>query len=192
MIQLLHPSSGIKLIQKSVVDQKQISNLVDDVSYIAHEANALSDVIDTIPYNKKPGSEELSIIEMLIALDYDQQDYYRKILEEAFSSNKPISLLDYKQGSKSFETDENLKKDIQLVLSNIARHRSTLISLIENRPLKEWEKRIIRDEVEITVFDFVEEMIEKERGVLKRIAELVLAYQNDRQFHRNVETRINS
>lgn len=192
MIQPLHPSSGIKLIQKSVVDQKQISNLVEDVSYIAYEANALSHVIETIPYSKKPGSEELSIIEMLFTLDSDQQEYYSKVLEKVFSSNKPINLPDYEQGSESFEPDENLKNDIQLVLSNIASNRSKLISLIENKPLEDWKRKIIREDIEITVFDFVKEMIEKERGVLKRIAELVMAYQNDRQFHRNVETRINS
>lgn len=175
-----------------MVDEKQISNLVEDVSYIAYEANALSHVVDTIPYTKKPGSEELSIIEMLIVLDSDQQDYYRKVLEKVFSSNKPVHLLHYKQGSESFQAGENLKKDIQLVLSNIARHRSTFISLIENRPPEDWKKKIIKDKAEVTVFDFIKEMIEKERGVLKRIAELVLAYQNDRQFHRNVETRINS
>lgn len=177
-----------------MINQKQVLNLIEDVSYISFEIEALSKVINSVPYDRKPAPDELSIIDNLISFNSKQKGYYWKVIKDVFHSNKPLDLNDYDYISniEKDEIDEVFEKDVKLVLSEIAKHRDDITRLIEVQAVKDWKKTITKNKAETTIFNFVREMVQKERVVLKQIAELIAAFQNDRQFRRIIETRANN
>ena len=95
----------------------------------------------------------------------------------------------YIDPEESFETDEELAKDIQKLLYKISKHRVALIKLIEEFALIDWEREISKGKRTITIYDFVNQMVQKERATLKEIADLVLTYQKGKQTQREMESR---
>ncbi|MEX0723989.1 MAG: hypothetical protein WD357_03190 [Gracilimonas sp.] len=170
------------------VKQSQIDSLIDDVAYLEHEAEALKYVIDSVPYDQAP-PEGRSIAEILMFLDHAQQSYYRKVIEDAFKSVRPINLNTYIDPEETFEKDEELSKDIQKLLYKISKHRVALLNLIKNIQLIDWEREISKGRQTISLYDFTSQMVRKERSTLKEIADLVLTYQNSRQVQREIESR---
>ena len=55
--------------------------------------------------------------------------------------------------------------------------------MIENRPIIDWEKTIVKGRDSISLFSFVQSMVRKERIILKEIADLILSFQN-KQFQK--------
>lgn len=170
------------------IKQSQVDSLIDDVAYLEHEAEALKYVIDSVPYDERPSGGR-SIAEILMFLDHAQQTYYRKVIEDAFKSARPINLNAYSDPEDTFEPDEELSKDIQKLLYKISKHRVALLNLIKNINLIDWEREISRGKESLTLYDFASQMVRKERSTLKEIADLVLAYQNGKQMQREVENR---
>lgn len=170
------------------VKQSQIDSLVDDVAYLEHEAEALKYVIDSVPYDETPPGGR-SISEILMFLDHAQQNYYRKVIEDAFKSVRPINLNSYTSPEESFEIDEDLAKDIQKLLYKISKHRVALLKIVEEIPLIDWERDISKGKESITLYDFVYHMVRAERSTLKEIADLVMTYQNGKQVQREMESR---
>lgn len=169
------------------IKQSQVDRLIDDVAYLEHEAEALKYVIESVPYNEKPPSGR-SIAETLLLLDHAQQSYYRRVIDDAFQSVRPINLNSYPDYQDTFELDEDLAKDIQKVLYKICKHRVALLNLIKNIKLIDWEREISSGRSALTLFDFVQTMVDKERRVLKDIAALVLTYQSSKQSQRELES----
>ncbi|MTI86674.1 MAG: hypothetical protein FH748_01760 [Balneolaceae bacterium] len=170
------------------IKQSQVDKLIDDVSYLEHEAEALKYVIDSVPYQEKPPTGR-SIVGTLLFLDHAQQNYYRPVIEDAFKSARPINLNSYTHPKDSFELDEDRSKDIQKVLYKIAKHRVAIKKIIEDIPLIDWEREISRGRDTITLYDFVTHMVSKERRTLKEIADLILTYQNSKQSQRELNSR---
>jgi hypothetical protein len=170
------------------IKQSQIDSLIDDVAYLEHEAEALKYVIDSVPYNETPPGGR-SIVEILMFLDHAQQYYYRKVIEDAFKSLRPINLNAYTDPTETFEPNPDLAKDIQKVLYKISKHRVALLNSINNIQLIDWEREISKGKQSITLYDFTSQMVRKERSTLKEIADLVLSYQNSRQVQRELESR---
>lgn len=170
------------------IKQSQIDSLIDDVAYLEHEAEALKYVIDSVPYDETP-PEGRSIAEILMFLDHAQQQYYRKVIEDAFKSVRPINLNAYTDPEDSFEPDEELSQDIQKLLYKISKHRVALLNLIKNIQLIDWEREISKGKNSITLYEFTNQMVQKERSTLKEIADLVLTYQNSKQMQRELESR---
>jgi hypothetical protein len=170
------------------IKQSQIDTLIDDVAYLEHEAEALKYVIDSVPYDEAP-PEGRSIAEILMFLDHAQQNYYRKVIEDAFKSVRPINLNAYVEPEETFEKDEDLAKDIQKLLYKISKHRVALLNLIKNIQLIDWEREISKGRTTISLFEFTNQMVRKERSTLKEIADLVLTYQQSKQMQRELESR---
>ncbi|MEX0720829.1 MAG: hypothetical protein WD059_09190 [Balneolaceae bacterium] len=173
------------------IKQSQVDSLIDDVAYLEHETEALKYVIDSVPYSEKPPAGQ-SIVETLMYVDHAQQEYYREVIEDAFKSVRPINLNAYADPKDTFEVDEERAKDIQKVLYKISKHRVALLNLIKNIKLIDWEREISKGKSTLTLFDFVRTMVDKERRILKDIAELVLTYQNGKQMQREIENRKSS
>ena len=112
------------------ISQSQRTDLIEEVAYLEHEAEALKYVIDLIPYDKKTKSGR-SVLEALLYLDHAQQHYFRKVIEDAHKSVRPININSYVNPSDSFEVSED-DKDVQKVLYKIAKHRVSLINLLQN------------------------------------------------------------
>jgi hypothetical protein len=170
------------------ISQEEFDQLVDDVSYLQDEAEAMQYVIDNVPYTETP-PEGKSIAEMLLLIDHAQLSYYRPILEEAVENPRPTHLENFTHFRDSFEADEEKMKNIQKLLSKIAKHRAGLVNAIKNIPLIDWETVVYKNDQQILLFDFIREMIRFERGILKDIADQVMVYKKEEETRREIETR---
>jgi hypothetical protein len=170
------------------IKQSQIDTLIEDVAYLEHEAEALKYVIDSVPYAEAP-PEGRSIAEILMFLDHAQQNYYRKVIEDAFKSARPINLNAYVEPEETFEKDDDLAKDIQKLLYKISKHRVALLNLIKNIQVIDWEREITKGRHTISLFEFANQMVRNERSTLKEIADLVMTYQQSKQMQRELESR---
>lgn len=159
------------------ISQSQRTDLIEKVAYLEHEAEALKYVIDSIPYDKKTKSGR-SVLEALLYLDHAQQHYFRKVIEDAHKSVRPININSYVKPSDSFEVSED-DKDVQKVLYKIAKHRVSLINLLHNISLIDWEREVSMNKTNITLYQFVSDMTHQERVILKEIADLINSYQNE-------------
>lgn len=170
------------------ISQEQLDKLVEDASYLQDEAEAMQYVIDNVPYDQTP-PEGRSIAEMLLLIDHAQLSYYRPILEDATDNPRPTHLEKFTHFKESFEKDEEKLKDVQKILKKIAKHRAGLVNAIKNIPLIDWETVIYRDDRQVFLFDFMQEMIRFERGILKDIADQVRIYNQEKQRQRDIEQR---
>ncbi len=173
----------------TMINQDLIDHLIDDVSYLEAESEALKYLIDTIPYDEKP-PERRSIKEMLRLIDFAQHHYYRPIIERVIVEKRVINLSDFRHYSDLFSEIEEEEIEIQRVLNKIIKHRVALLTIIDKFHQIDWEKSLINDEgVEIPLFKFVENMVQNERAILKEIADLILIYQNERQHQREINKK---
>lgn len=170
------------------VSQEEIEKLVEDAAYLQDEADALQYVIETIPYSESPPGGR-SVAEMLLLIDHAQLSYYRPILEKANEDPRPTHLKHFTHFRESFEIDEDKLKDVHKILSKISKHRAGLVNFIDKIPLIDWETVIYKDNKQILLVDFLKEMINFERSILKNIADQVKAYKDDRQNQREIEKR---
>ena len=170
------------------VTQEQLDQLVEDASYLQDEAEALKYVIEEVPYKESP-PDNTSIAEKLLLLDHAQLSYYRPILEKGFKNPRPTRLQDFDHYNDTFEVDEEKIDDIQKLLSKIAKHRAGVVNVIKNIPLIDWDIVIYKDDREITLYSFMQEMVRFDRAMLKDIADQVMVYSQDREAKREIESR---
>lgn len=170
------------------ISQEELDKLIDDASYLGDEAEAMQYVIDNVPYSETP-PEGRSIAEMLMLIDHAQLSYYRPILEEAIDNPRPTHLENFTHFKESFEADEEKLQDVQKILKKIAKHRAGLVNAIKNTPLIDWETVVYREKKPILLFEFMQEMIRFERGMLKNIADQVRIYNQEKQQQRDIEQR---
>ncbi|MEO1023223.1 MAG: hypothetical protein AAFW89_11830 [Bacteroidota bacterium] len=165
------------------LNQAQVKELLGDLSYLEHEAEALKYVIDTIPYTETPPTGR-SVQDTLLFLDHLQHNYYRQIIEESFKSVRPINLNSYTKPEDSFEPELEDGEGIQDVLFKIGKHRAGMLNLLQSFGIIDWEREITVGRHSITVYELAREMIRKERGVLKEIADLILTFQQNKNVGR--------
>lgn len=170
------------------ITQEELERLIDDVSYLQDEAEALRYVIDSIPVRESPPGGQ-SIAEMLLLIDHAQQTWYRPVLQEAPGRSKPLDIAGKDFFGDTFEMDGEKVKDLQQMLRKIAKHRAALENLMRGIPLIDWETAVKTAEGTVMLFDFIGGMIRWERGMLKEIADQVRNYHLDRQAHRELEQR---
>ncbi len=170
------------------VSQEELDQLIEDATYLQDEAEALKYVIDEVPYNERP-PERHSIAEMLLLIDHAQLTYYRPILEEAVGNPRPTHLDNFDHFKETFEPDEEKLKDIQKLLSKLAKHRAGVINTIKNISLIDWETIIYKDKQQLLLFNFIQEMIHLDREQFKKIADLVMIFNAEKQNKREIEKR---
>lgn len=170
------------------ISQEEVDKLVEDASYLQDEAEAMQYVIDSTPYDRTPPDGQ-SIVEMLMLIDHAQLTYYRPIIEEVIDNPRPTHLEKFTHYRDSFEADDAKSKDVHKVLKKIAKHRAGLVNVIKHISLIDWETVVYRDKQQILLFDFVQEMIRFERGILKDIANQVRVYNQEKQQRRDLEQR---
>lgn len=161
---------------------------MEDVAYLQDEAEALRYVIESVPYTQSP-PDQPSIAEMLLTIDYAQNAYYRPVLEKSKESNRPVRPGRRDEVMNDFEMDEEKAEDIQAVLRKLAKHRAGLVNLIKRIPLIDWKKTVAREGEELSLADFVREMVRYERDRLKDIADQVMMFNRDRQARRELQQR---
>lgn len=175
---------------KPLINKDLIGRLFDDVSYLEAEAEALKYLIDSIPYDEVPPQGK-SIKEMLQLIDFAQHQYYRPIIEKVLFENRIIKLADFKHFTESFSEYDNEDVDIHKVLNKLIKHRVALLTIIEKIHLIDWEKPLKDEEgIEVSLYTFVQSMVSTERATLKEIADLILIYQNEKQYQREINKKM--
>lgn len=170
------------------ITQEQLDRFIEDAAYLQDEAEALKYVIDEVPYDERP-PDGRSIAEMLLLIDHAQLSYYRPILESAINDQRPTHIDDFDHFKDSFESDEEKIKDIQKLLSKLSKHRAGVINTIKNISLIDWETVIYKNDQQLLLFDFINQMIRFDRAQLKKIADLVMIFSNEKQNKRQIERK---
>lgn len=172
---------------KREVRQENYEQLVEDASYIQDESEALKYVIDTIPYDESP-PEQLSVKESLQLLDHAQKNYFRPIIERVFKEKRPVYLGKFEHFEDSFSADGDIS--IHKLLDKIGTHRAAILNLFNKISLIDWEKNLYDENNNpITLFEFAEAMIKNDRHILKKIADLVMIFENEKQTRRELENK---
>jgi len=170
------------------VTQEQLEQLIDDVTYLGDEAEALQYVIDRVPYSEDP-HEGRSIYTTLKLIDHAQKNYYRPIIEQVFSENRMLDLSQFEEYENTFQVDDE-ETDVQKALRKIIKHRAALLNVIKKIPLIDWERGVkSRSGRVITLYDFVQGMVRQERKHLKEIADLILLYQNEKMAQKEINAK---
>lgn len=170
------------------VTQEQYEQMMDDVSYLGDEAEALQYVIDRVPHSEDP-PEGMSIYSTLKLIDHAQINYYRPIIEQIFAENHLLDLSEFKEYKETFEIEES-EKDIQKALRKISKHRAALLNVLKNIPLIDWERGVKNQSGRIiTLYDFVQGMVRQERKHLKEITDLILIYQNEKMAQKEINAK---
>lgn len=170
------------------ISQDDLNRLIEDATYLQDEAEAMQYVIDDVPYDESP-PEGRSIAEMLLLIDHAQLSYYRPILEEAVDSPRPTHLENYTHFRETFDPDEDKLKDVQNILKKLAKHRAGVVNVLKNISLIDWETVIYRDDQQVLLYDFMQEMIRFERDMLKDIADQVKVFNQEKERRREIEQR---
>jgi hypothetical protein len=170
------------------ISQEQLNQLIEDATYLQDEAEALKYVIDEVPYDESPPGGH-SIAEMLLLVDHAQLSYYRPILKQAVNNPRPTHVDDFTHFEESFEPDEEKMADIQKLLSKLSKHRAGVVNTIKNISLIEWETEIYDNNQVYLLYDFAKRMIRFDHDQLKKIADLVMIYNNEKQNKRKIEQK---
>lgn len=170
------------------ISQEERDRLIDDVSWLQDEAEALQYVIDSVPVRESPPGGR-SIAEMLLLIDHAQQEYYRPVLKHAPGRSNPYDLEQYPPFDETFEMNPEQAEDLQRMLQKIAKHRAALVNTASGISLIDWETPLEKGEQQMILFDFTVGMVRWERGVLKEIADQVRIWHQDREAHRELEQR---
>jgi hypothetical protein len=170
------------------ISQEQLQQLIEDATYLQDEAEALKYVIDEVPHNENP-PEGRSIAEMLLLIDHAQLSYFRPILKEAVKNPRPTHIDNFEHFEETFDPDEEKLKDIQKLLSKLAKHRAGVLNTMKNISLINWETIVYKNDQQLLLFDFIREMIHFDRQQLNKIADLVMVFNDQKQNMRDIERR---
>lgn len=174
------------------VSQEDYEKLIEDSQYLQDEAEALKYIIEAVPYTEVP-SGGMSIIQQLMLIDYAQTEYYRPLIEKSFSSARTVDLgkrADFRDTFELPDDEKEISKDVQKVLNRIVKHRAALLNIFKKIPLIDWERELkSKSGAHISLYEFANTMIREERKILKKIADLVLIYQNNKQAQREIDAK---
>lgn len=169
------------------VTQESFEQIIEDATYLQDEAEALKYVIDTVPYEESPPAEESSILDKLLLLDHLQVNYFRPVFEKAETpARNHVKVQSFNSFCEDFAPENTNDIDIQNILSKLAKHRAALINVLRKIPLIDWKIIVYKDNKEITLYQFAQEMIYKDRSILKDIADMVMVFQKDQQGRREI------
>lgn len=169
--------------------QERLTRLIEDLTYLQDEAEALQYVIDSVPYEDSP-PDSYSILDNLLFLDYLQVNYFRPLFESVKGSSHNVQVSSKPtHDSVNSISDHDEKPDIQRVLAKISKHRAALINIIRQIPLTHWDKYIYNGEEEQTLYEFSKDLIFADRKILKEIADLIMAFQKDHMAMRQIRVQ---
>ena len=170
-----------------MINKEQLKHLISDIEYLRYEAELLKKVIETVPYSEKPLGGE-SILESLLTINRSQSKVI-EILTELNSKGTKVDINDYSIFQKE-ELEEEQLQNIKVldVIDELVSTRIVLVDHLTKKPLSFYNLDIRNYSDEISLFDLLKELVHKERNLLKEVASLVLTYQKDRQFQRDIRT----
>lgn len=170
------------------VTKEWVDRVLDDASYLQKEAEALSYVIDEVPHQASP-PEGYSIAQLLMLINHAQEHYYKTVINDAISSKRPISLNNYNDFKNTFTPPDEESVNIQKILNMLGNNRASLVNKLKKISLFDWQKRIYKNDKEVLLIEFVEEMNHNDHVHLKKITNLVQAYHQEKTNRREIKQR---
>lgn len=152
---------------------QEFEQILDDVSYLLDELNALIMVVGSVPVFERPGGE-FSIAEHFKLANIFQDETYihsiKPILNENFTHLMQVEFSGIKSSFKKQRLNAEVeeKDGIDIVLESFKSGRKNLLSEIESHK-SELSTEQIRGLIKSLKY-----LVEKERGILKLIAEHIL------------------
>lgn len=176
-----------KLKPISLIENKLLNDLQSDIEYLQYEAESLYHVIEFVPYSEKP-LDGASITEIFLNIDSIQVSI-TDVIKDLTLEGSNLDISEY----HIFENIELSKAElvnysIESVISSIKENRVNLIKEISSKESVFYEIEIKENDTIITIFELLKTMIKQERALLRKIAELVMTYQSDRQFQRQLKS----
>lgn len=172
----------------SKVKQEQIDNAIEIAAYLQNEVEALKYVIEDVPHRANP-PEGYSIFKLIMLIDHAQSSFYQPIIEEALQAEKSIRLQNFVHYTVTFDTKKTEDEDIQKVLSQLANHRAVFINRLRQISLTNWNKAIYDNDQEILLIHLIEIMNHSDQIYLKKITNLVKAFQDEKIAQRGLNQR---
>ena len=166
-------------------EQQQLNDLISDIEYLQYEAQSLSNVIESVPYSEKPLGGE-SIIENLMSV-HSAQSSILEIFNDLDEKGMDIDINNYSVFDRVELTEQEIgDQNVKDLIQEIEKTRSSLTKIISDKPQAFFYLEFEEENSPVTVLDLLLEMVQRERNSLKEIANLVLTYQKDRQFQREI------
>jgi len=171
-----------------VIDKERVEILINDIEYLKYEAQSITQVIESVPYSEKP-LDGTSILEIFLTIDSIQAKLLDIFSQIPLKGNKVE--IEEQSLFKKVEIESDLLKEIHFseVAKDIENNRVDLCSKILNYSPEFLEVQFNLDSKQITIFDLLTNMVRKERALLKEVADLVLTFQTDKQFQREIAGR---
>jgi hypothetical protein len=151
----------------------QLKKLVEDAAYLQDEVEALKYVINSVPYDEKPGGKH-SILEMVALIDHAQQNHFRIAIQHILSGKREAAH-EHDDFRKSFTSDQIDGKSVDRVLEKIIKHRAAIISMLEKVTPADLDRTVSIRGKDKNIHMLLDEMLQFERAQLKQVAERVLA-----------------
>ena len=171
-----------------MIDSKKVDILIDDIEYLKYEAQSLHQVIEFVPYSEKP-LDGASIIEMLLTIDSIQLKFINVIEQIPIKGiHTKVDEFDIYQRVELSE-EEVKNTQISVVSKDLETNREELLEKIPHSDPSFFEIEFDINNGKASIFDLLSDMVNKERALLKEVADLVLTYQTDRQFQREIASR---
>lgn len=147
-----------------------VQPIIEDVSYLVDELEALKSVIQVAPYQERPPGA-VSILDMLARIREQQEQYYKPLIEAALTGESTENI----QPVSENYTEDN--QDINEVLNSVIEKRKTYAGMLDKLTEQQWQKPADTFD---TVASVVQNQIEFDRSILKEIAESVLTLDKSR------------
>ncbi len=172
--------------------REHLDEILEDITYLQDETEALRYVIDTVPYDRAtPGG--VSVIDKLLLLDYLQQDYYRPVFNSAAGRGPgTLKTEPVEKVIDRFKPESESSLDILALLKRISKHRASLVNILEKIPLTEWEQQVVLNGKKETLFQFAKNLVYRDRQILREIASMVMDFQKEQETQRGLQNRTNS
>ena len=171
-----------------MINKQKLDDLKSDVEYLKYEAESLHQVIEFVPYSEKP-LDGVSILEIFLSIQYTQI----KVVEIFTDLNLKGSELDidsYELFSIIELSDKEIEEcSISDIVSNIVTKRSELVEIISDKTETFFQVELHNNTSVVSIYDLLSNLVKEERALLKKIADLILTFQTDRQFQREISKR---
>ncbi|MEX2602344.1 MAG: hypothetical protein WD355_11880 [Balneolaceae bacterium] len=171
-----------------MTDAEPVDTLLRDLAYLQDEAEALQNVISAVPYDEAPPGGR-SILEKIYAHHILQSKYYRPTMEKILFSADRVEEVSADQFMNSRDIGLDDMTDVNDLLENVEKQRSLLVTQLSNLDIKDWDRDGYVDNQTTTLYDLAAELTARDRALMKEIAEMVMAYQNEQYSRRELNRK---
>ncbi len=159
-----------------------VNNLMSDIEYLVHEIQALQPLTDEIPLKDKPVGES-SIAEILCTI-LKNQGIISKLIAQIINKGGEVNLNDSIFMDYVDLSNEELKQFcITDTLEELIESRVTFVKYLKSRSQSFFS---VESKNGISLYHLLEKFLDVERNLMKKIGEIVMVIQSERQFQREL------